>query len=113
MARLLSVNVGLPRDIPWRGKTVHTAIWKDPVQGRRMVRRLNIDGDGQGDLEGHGGEHRAVFVYQIESIGIGRIDSAEAISPTDSSGRTSPLRACLTTRCVLATDTGSGKACSR
>jgi len=67
MARLLSVNVGLPRDIAWRGKTVHTAIWKDPVQSRRMVRRLNIDGDGQGDLQGHGGEHRAVFVYQIES----------------------------------------------
>src|SRR4030095_12484353 len=67
MAQLLSVNVGLPRDIPWRGKTVHTAIWKNPVQGRRMVRRLNIDGDGQGDLLGHGGEHRAVFVYQVES----------------------------------------------
>src|ERR1700757_5294619 len=67
MARLLSVNVGLPRDIAWRGKTVHTAIWKDPVQGRRMVRRLNINGDGQGDLQGHGGEHRAVFVYQIDS----------------------------------------------
>ncbi len=64
-ARLLSVNVGLPRDIAWRGKTVHTAVWKVPVQGRRMVRRLNIDGDGQGDLAGHGGEHRAVFVYQI------------------------------------------------
>jgi ferredoxin-NADP reductase/MOSC domain-containing protein YiiM len=67
MARLLSVNVGLPRDIAWQGKTVHTAIWKEPVQGRRTVRRLNIDGDGQGDLEGHGGEHRAVFVYQIDS----------------------------------------------
>ncbi len=67
MARLLSVNVGLPRDIPWQGKTVHTGIWKTPVQGRRMVRRLNIDGDGQGDLQGHGGEHRAVFVYQIHS----------------------------------------------
>ena len=67
MARLLSVNVGLPRDIAWRGKTVHTAIWKEPVQGRRMVRRLNIDGDGQGDLQGHGGKHRAIFVYQIES----------------------------------------------
>ena len=67
MARLLSVNVGLPRDVTWRGKTVHTAIWKEPVQGRRMVRRLNIDGDGQGDLQGHGGEQRAVFVYQIES----------------------------------------------
>jgi len=67
MARLLSVNVGLPRDIGWRGKTVHTAIWKEPVPGRRMVRRLNIDGDGQGDPGGHGGEQRAVFVYQIES----------------------------------------------
>src|SRR5271154_5868393 len=67
MARLLSVNVGLPRDVAWQGRTVHTAVWKEPVQGRRMVRWLNIDGDGQGDLAGHGGEHRAVFVYQIES----------------------------------------------
>ena len=67
MARLLSVNVGLPRDITWQGKTVHTGVWKTPVQGRRMARRLNIDGDGQGDLQGHGGEHRAVFVYQIDS----------------------------------------------
>src|SRR5438876_292301 len=67
MPRLLSVNVGLPRDIAWRGETVRTAIWKEPVQGRRMVRRLNIDGDKQGDLAGHGGEQRAVFVYQMES----------------------------------------------
>ena len=67
MARLLSLNVGLPRDIPWQGKTVHTGIWKAPVEGPRMARRLNLDGDGQGDLAGHGGEHRAVFVYQIDS----------------------------------------------
>ena len=67
MARLLSVNVGLPRDIEWKGRTVHTAIWKDPVHGRCRVGRLNLDGDGQGDLAGHGGEQRAVFVYQIES----------------------------------------------
>jgi len=66
-ARLLSVNVGLPRDIEWKGRTVHTAIWKDPVPGRRRVNRLNLAGDGQGDLAGHGGEQRAVFVYQIES----------------------------------------------
>jgi ferredoxin-NADP reductase/MOSC domain-containing protein YiiM len=65
--RLLSINVGLPRDVSWRGRTVHTAVWKTPVEGRRMVRRLNIDGDGQGDLAGHGGEHRAVFVYQMDS----------------------------------------------
>ncbi|HEX2821244.1 MAG TPA: MOSC domain-containing protein [Streptosporangiaceae bacterium] len=64
---LLSVNVGMPQDVTWRGKTVHTAVWKKPVAGPAMVRRLNIDGDGQGDLAGHGGEQRAVFVYQIES----------------------------------------------
>jgi ferredoxin-NADP reductase/MOSC domain-containing protein YiiM len=65
--RLLSVNVGLPQDVTWHGKTVHTGIWKRPVDGPSQVRRLNIDGDGQGDLAGHGGENRAVFVYQIES----------------------------------------------
>lgn len=67
MARLLSVNVGLPRDIEWKGRTVHTGIWKEPVRGRCRVGRLNVEGDGQGDLAGHGGEQRAVFVYQIES----------------------------------------------
>ncbi len=67
MARLLSVNVGLPRDIQWKGRTVHTGIWKDPVNGRCKVGRLDLEGDGQGDLAGHGGEQRAVFVYQIES----------------------------------------------
>src|SRR5215469_10980588 len=67
MAQLLSVNVGLPRDIVWKGRTVHTGIWKNPVTGRCRVGRLNLDGDGQGDLAGHGGEHRAVFVYQMES----------------------------------------------
>jgi len=67
MARLLSVNVGLPRDVEWRGKIVRTGIWKDPVQGRRRVKRLNVEGDGQADLGGHGGEQRAVFVYQVES----------------------------------------------
>jgi ferredoxin-NADP reductase/MOSC domain-containing protein YiiM len=64
---LLSVNVGLPQDVAWHGRTVRTAVWKRPADGPRIVRRLNIDGDGQGDLAGHGGEHRAVFVYQIES----------------------------------------------
>jgi ferredoxin-NADP reductase/MOSC domain-containing protein YiiM len=69
MARLVSVNVGLPRDIEWKDRIVHTGIWKNPVRGRCRVDRLNLDGDGQGDLAGHGGEQRAVFVYQIESYG--------------------------------------------
>jgi ferredoxin-NADP reductase/MOSC domain-containing protein YiiM len=67
MPRLLSVNVGLPRDVTWNGKTVRTSVWKSPVSGRRMVRKLDIDGDAQADLAGHGGEQRAVFVYQIAS----------------------------------------------
>lgn len=67
MAKLVAVNVGLPRDVPWRGATVHTGAWKQTVAGPRMVRRLNVDGDGQGDLGGHGGEQRAVLVYQTES----------------------------------------------
>jgi ferredoxin-NADP reductase/MOSC domain-containing protein YiiM/ferredoxin len=66
-ARLLSVNVGPPREVTWQGRTVRTAIWKEPVAGPRMVRRINIDGDDQADRLAHGGEHRAVFVYQIES----------------------------------------------
>src|SRR5919199_2298847 len=67
MAKLLSVNVGMPKDVPWQGRTVFTGVYKDPVAGPRRVRRLNIDGDGQGDVAGHGGEQRAVFVYQIDS----------------------------------------------
>jgi ferredoxin-NADP reductase/MOSC domain-containing protein YiiM len=66
-ATLVSVNVGMPKDVPWHGKTVHTGVWKSPVAGPAMVRRLNIDGDGQGDRNGHGGEQRAVFVYQLQS----------------------------------------------
>jgi ferredoxin-NADP reductase/MOSC domain-containing protein YiiM len=67
MARLLSVNVGLPREVTWQGKTVRTSVWKYPVAERRMARKLNLDGDEQADLAGHGGEHRAVFVYQMDS----------------------------------------------
>jgi ferredoxin-NADP reductase/MOSC domain-containing protein YiiM len=67
MPRLVSLNVGLPKDVSWQGRVVRTAIWKMPVEGRRLVRRLNVDGDDQADRQGHGGEHRAVFVYQLEA----------------------------------------------
>jgi ferredoxin-NADP reductase/MOSC domain-containing protein YiiM/ferredoxin len=67
VARLIAVNVGMPKDVEWQGRTVHTGIWKHPVDGPVIVRRLNIDGDGQGDLAGHGGEQRAVMVYQTDS----------------------------------------------
>jgi ferredoxin-NADP reductase/MOSC domain-containing protein YiiM/ferredoxin len=64
---LLAVSVGKPKDVPWQGKTVFTGVFKDPVTGPRHVGKLNVDGDGQGDLAGHGGEQRAVFVYQMDS----------------------------------------------
>jgi ferredoxin-NADP reductase/MOSC domain-containing protein YiiM len=67
MGTLISVNVGLPKNVPWQGKNVYTGVFKDPVSGRRRVGKLNIEGDGQGDRAGHGGEQRAVFVYQIDS----------------------------------------------
>jgi ferredoxin-NADP reductase/MOSC domain-containing protein YiiM/ferredoxin len=63
----MSVNVGMPKDVQWQGKTVFTGVYKAPATGPRRVRKLNVDGDGQGDRAGHGGEQRAVFVYQIES----------------------------------------------
>jgi ferredoxin-NADP reductase/MOSC domain-containing protein YiiM len=67
MGRLVSVNVGLPKDVPWQGKTVFTGVFKEPVSGPRRVGKLNVEGDRQGDLVGHGGEQRAVFVYQLGS----------------------------------------------
>ncbi|MGH3780802.1 MAG: MOSC domain-containing protein, partial [Pseudonocardiaceae bacterium] len=67
MPTLVSVNMGMPRDVAWNGVTVHTGAWKDPVDGARLVRRLGMDGDGQGDTYGHGGPNRAVLVYQSES----------------------------------------------
>ena len=67
MGVIVSVNVGLPRDVAWQGRTVRTGVWKTPVVGRIVARRLNLDGDGQGDLHGHGGEQRAILVYQLDS----------------------------------------------
>lgn len=67
MPSLLSVNVGMPRNVSWQGRTVYTGVWKYPVHGPVMARRLNLDGDGQGDTAGHGGEQRAVLAYQIDS----------------------------------------------
>src|SRR6266403_4337491 len=98
MVQLLSVNVGLPRDIEWKGKSVHTAVWKDAVRGRRKVERLNIDGDGQGDLQGHGGEHRAVLVYQIDSYRYWERQLGRRTSRLDNSARTSRWTDCLTMR---------------
>ncbi|HEY7537874.1 MAG TPA: MOSC domain-containing protein [Gaiellaceae bacterium] len=64
--RVLSVNVGLPRNVVWRGKPVTTGIYKDPVGGRVPVRVLNLEGDRQADLRVHGGPEKAVYAYPSE-----------------------------------------------
>ncbi len=65
--KLLSVNLSLPKEVTHEGKTVTTGIFKKPVEGRLKLSRLNLDGDGQADLWGHGGAFRAVYVYSIEN----------------------------------------------
>jgi MOSC domain-containing protein YiiM len=64
--KLISVNVGLPRQVIWQGKTVTTGIFKEPVSGPIMLRTLNLEGDRQGDLTVHGGAHKAVYAYPVE-----------------------------------------------
>jgi MOSC domain-containing protein YiiM len=64
--KIISVNVGLPRPVLWKGRRIMTGIFKDPVEGRVKVRKLNLDGDGQADLSVHGGVHKAVYVYPSE-----------------------------------------------
>lgn len=64
--QVISINVGLPREVEWRGQTVQTSIFKEPVAGMVRVRRLNIDGDQQSDLTVHGGAEKAVYVYPSE-----------------------------------------------
>ena len=63
--KLISVNTGYPREVTWHGRVVTTAIYKQPVDGRVAVRKLNLDGDRQADLSVHGGEHKAVYCYPI------------------------------------------------
>lgn len=64
--KLLSVNVGRPRPVPYRDNVISTGIYKEPVAGPVWVRRLNLEGDGQADLKVHGGEHKAVYAYPSE-----------------------------------------------
>ena len=64
--KIVSVNVGLPREVIWKGKRVTTGILKEPITGRVMMRRLNLDGDRQADLSVHGGPSKAVYVYPVE-----------------------------------------------
>ena len=72
--KLISVNVGLPREVAWRGRKVTTSIWKAPTKGRVTVRQVNIDGDKQSDLTAHGGPDKAVYVYPSEHYAFWRAE---------------------------------------
>jgi MOSC domain-containing protein YiiM len=64
--KLISLNVGFPREVTWHNTAVTTGIFKQPVSGRLALRKLNLDGDRQADLRVHGGEHKAVYCYPVE-----------------------------------------------
>lgn len=72
--KLVSVNIGLPREVTWRGRNTTTAIYKQPVEGRVALRKLNLDGDRQADLTVHGGEHKAVYCYPLVHYDYWRIE---------------------------------------
>ena len=110
---LVSVNVGMPKDVPWQGKTVFTGVFKDSVSGPRRVRKLNVDGDGQGDLAGHGGERGPCSSTRWTPTATGKESSAETTSSTDSLARTSRSKDRATTRSALVTVTGSARASSK
>jgi len=79
--RLLSVNVGLPREVSWRGKPVTTGIFKEPVSGPVPIRSLNLDGDRQADLRVHGGHDKAVYAYPSEFYALWRTERPELAFP--------------------------------
>jgi MOSC domain-containing protein YiiM len=79
--KLVSVNVGVPREVESRGKIVRTSIFKTPVSGPVRVRQLNVDGDRQSDLSVHGGAHKAVYVYPAEHYAYWRLELPAAALP--------------------------------
>jgi len=79
--RILSVNVGLPRAIQWRGKIVRTSIFKEPVSGNIKVTTLNLEGDQQSDLTVHGGVNMAVYAYPSEHYSYWRGELPEVVLP--------------------------------
>ncbi len=72
--QVVSVNVGLPRAVHWRGDVVQTGIFKEAVPGVRPLRRFNLEGDGQADLTVHGGKDKAVYAYPIEHYDFWRVE---------------------------------------
>ena len=92
--KIVSLNVGLPREVTWHGQVVTTGIFKEPVVGRVALRNLNFDGDRQADLTVHGGEYKAVYCYPLSTTIIGKRNCPGVICRWEFLEKISPLRAC-------------------
>src|SRR5437762_6357535 len=89
--KIVSLNVGLPREVLWHGRSVTTGIYKEPIEGRVALRRLNLDGDRQADLTVHGGEYKAVYCYPLEHYEYWRRELPGRALPMGSFGETFTL----------------------
>jgi MOSC domain-containing protein YiiM len=102
--KVISVNVGLPREVTWHGRSVSTGIYKEPIEGRVVVRKLNLDADRQADLTVHGGEQKAVYCYPSEHYGYWKRELPERELPMAVFGENFTTgRACWKTQCILVT----------
>ena len=106
--KLLSVNVGMPREVDWQGRLVRTSIFKSPVWGPVRVRTLNLEGDEQSDLTVHGGVHKAVYAYPSEHYLFWRKEISGLDLPGERSARTSQRRACSRKLFTLVIASGLG-----
>ena len=106
--KVLSLNVGLPREVAWRGVTVSTGIFKEPVKGRIAMRKLNLDGDRQADLNVHGGEFKAVYCYPVSHY-----DYWKRELPRQALSRSQPRDPRVISRCKRAIPSSALPATSR
>jgi MOSC domain-containing protein YiiM len=107
--RLVSVNVGLPRLLAWKGETFKTGIFKQPVQGRIVLRATNLDGDRQADLSVHGGVNKAAYVYASEHYAYWRGQLPQEELHWGALGKTSPRKECSKQTYVPGMNTASGR----
>lgn len=95
--KLISVCVGLPREVNWKGKAVTTGIFKQPVQGRVMMRSLNLEGDQQADLTVHGGVEKAIYAYPMEHYAYWRQELPDEAFPWGAFGENLTVEGLLET----------------
>ena len=106
--KIISLNVGLPREVTWHGQPVTTGIFKEPVSGRLALRKLNLDGDRQADLSVHGGEYKAVYCYPHEHYAYWKNELPDRELPLAIFGENSPPKAPRSRKYTWATDSPSG-----